>query len=740
MRIICKKNFHNDQRWRFETPESLYVARNVSRWLVRLSEHGAPLEAGFFEALSWSNGGVEAIARYALAIIKGSSLANVNEVTEAINALRDYDSEKDRRYPFFALAKRSKNFAALDSIVREAIRSVVGKAIKKMKPGVTSYSIAKKRIRRFFGLSEGALELCELFYFREAFDDVRNFMDSLDIFNQAYRKLLAATVGRSTREVEEGLSELASSGFIDMSVGHMTICDEIFMLWDNSCNEKTLALFCRPLRGKTLSLDSFTISETDMSHVFSLLKTECREPLHILFYGLAGTGKSTCAASLAKALGLKAWAVPPFGLGAPRRKGARMAALTACLNMASRNKGAFVLLDEAESILNTNDMFEREKTDKAWINDIMERPGVRMIWIANDVCYLDDSVKRRFTYSVNFESLGVAERRNIWARLLKNNRAKNRLSDDAIEKFAYRYDIPPSMMESAICQAKAVGGGDSGFAETAERVILSYVTLKGNGRQPKYDTRDMEKFTPEGACIDGAIDEFLDRCQVADAKKRERDEFPPGGATMLFYGPSGTGKSALARYLSYKLGRKLIVKKTSDLLGPYVGQTEQLIADAFRQTEREEGVLLIDEADSFLFSRDMAVRSWENSMVNEFLTSLEECREFCVCTTNRMDDLDSAALRRFSFKIPFTYAKPAQTEKLYAIILAELVEGPIADTDIEKLSRLSYLTPGDFHVVRNRNWLAPKGSLTHTQLIAALADEQNAKLERTARQVGFAVV
>jgi hypothetical protein len=143
MRISCKKNFHNDKRRCFETPESLYVARNVSRWLVRLSDHGAPLGADFFEALSWSNGGVEAIARYALDIIEGSSLADANEVTEAINALRDYDSEKGRRYPFFALAKRSKNFAALDSIVREAIRSVVGKAIKKMKPGVTSYSIAK---------------------------------------------------------------------------------------------------------------------------------------------------------------------------------------------------------------------------------------------------------------------------------------------------------------------------------------------------------------------------------------------------------------------------------------------------------------------------------------------------------------------------------------------------------------------------------------------------------------------
>lgn len=52
-----------------------------------------------------------------------------------------------------------------------------------------------------------------------------------------------------------------------------------------------------------------------------------------------------------------------------------------------------------------------------------------------------------------------------------------------------------------------------------------------------------------------------------------------------------------------------VVKKASDLLGMYVGETEQNIACAFRQAEVEGTVLVIDETDSFIYSRDTSQRS-----------------------------------------------------------------------------------------------------------------------------------
>ncbi len=78
----------------------------------------------------------------------------------------------------------------------------------------------------------------------------------------------------------------------------------------------------------------------------------------------------------------------------------------------------------------------------------------------------------------------------------------------------------------------------------------------------------------------------------------------------------------------------------------WVGEGEKNIKRAFAEAESEEAILIIDEADSLLFNRDRAVRSWEISFTNEFLTRMERFRGILICTTNRVEDLDSASLRR----------------------------------------------------------------------------------------------
>ena len=83
------------------------------------------------------------------------------------------------------------------------------------------------------------------------------------------------------------------------------------------------------------------------------------------------------------------------------------------------------------------------------------------------------------------------------------------------------------------------------------------------------------------------------------------------------------------------------------------GDTEKNIRDGFEEAEREEAILIMDEVDSFLFSRDWAQRSYEVSFTNEFLTRMERYRGILICTTNRLTDLDQASIRRFQYKIGF---------------------------------------------------------------------------------------
>ena len=86
-----------------------------------------------------------------------------------------------------------------------------------------------------------------------------------------------------------------------------------------------------------------------------------------------------------------------------------------------------------------------------------------------------------------------------------------------------------------------------------------------------------------------------------DYKKENQNNEVAEGVRMLFYGLSGTGKTELARYISTTLGKPLLLKRCSDLLGPFVGQTEQLIASAFEEAESTDS-MLSEYGDKFVNS------------------------------------------------------------------------------------------------------------------------------------------
>ena len=137
------------------------------------------------------------------------------------------------------------------------------------------------------------------------------------------------------------------------------------------------------------------------------------------------------------------------------------------------------------------------------------------------------------------------------------------------------------------------------------------------------------------------------------------------GSVLCLEGPPGTGKSAFTRYLAERLGLEVLQKRASDLLSPWVGETEQQIAAAFAEARDAQAFLIFDEADSLLGDRRSAHRSWEVSQVNEMLTWMESHPLPFACTTNFGEHLDPATLRRFVFKVRLDYLAPAQVKEAF---------------------------------------------------------------------------
>jgi SpoVK/Ycf46/Vps4 family AAA+-type ATPase len=166
----------------------------------------------------------------------------------------------------------------------------------------------------------------------------------------------------------------------------------------------------------------------------------------------------------------------------------------------------------------------------------------------------------------------------------------------------------------------------------------------------------------------------------------------------------------------------------------WVGGSEKNIAQAFRQAEQEGALLLIDEVDSFLQDRRSAIRSWEVTLVNEMLTQIESFPGVFLASTNLMDDIDQAALRRFDLKVKFDFLKPAQASELLNRYCIQLGFAPPQPDELARLSRLRTLTPGDFAAVIRQNRFRPIS--TAAALVSALEAECTVK-ETATPAIGF---
>ena len=219
--------------------------------------------------------------------------------------------------------------------------------------------------------------------------------------------------------------------------------------------------------------------------------------------------------------------------------------------------------------------------------------------------------------------------------------------------------------------------------------------------------------------------------KIVDALRRK------GAGTLCFYGPPGTGKTALAEHIAQQLQRPLLVRQASDLVSKFVGETEQNMAAMFEEAETEQAVLLLDEADSFLRSRRMAERNYEVSEVNEMLQGMERFAGIFVCTTNLFDELDEAALRRFTFKIRFHALSNEQRERMF---IAEALDGDSAALTAEqrvRLAELDQLAPGDFAAVKRQVDILGT-AFEADEFLSELESEHRVKPEvRQRRSIGF---
>lgn len=450
-----------------------------------------------------------------------------------------------------------------------------------------------------------------------------------------------------------------------------------------------------------------------------------RRGVNFLIHGEPGTGKTQLAHLLARELGLKLAIVPELDNdGDPIPGWARLGRLQACQIALQNNKQTFVLFDEVEDTLDGGDkqwlMPARRQISKSSLIQALEDNILPVIWITNQIREIDPAIQRRFAYIMRLDSPGPAQRRKVVDKHL----ADLPVSESWRKRAAAIGELSPAILASAA----EIGARCHAAGLDPEDVMSRSIDarLDALGSQHRMSVHQDTPLPWRAECLT-ASDDIAGLLHEID---------PGSNARLCLYGPPGTGKTAWAKQLAEQLEKPLLVKRASDLLDPYVGMTERRIAEAFHSAEKEGAVLLIDEADSFLDARGNARHSWEVSRVNQFLTAMENFRGIFVATTNFMDRMDEAAMRRFDFRVEFHFLDADSATRLF-MDLAKSFHIKVGDPGNirETLARHEHLTPGDFAAIA-RNLQVRKQTPGVEGLLEMVARECAYKEPRS-RPIGF---
>ncbi len=359
---------------------------------------------------------------------------------------------------------------------------------------------------------------------------------------------------------------------------------------------------------------------------------------------------------------------------------------------------------------------------------------------------LDEALLRRALVRVTFPKPDRAQRAAIWTRHLPDSAPV--AEDVDVDRLAERFELTGGLIKNAVLAAVAASVHENAGEKT--RLTMRHFEEAAEGQLPRQDAEGRPVKVPAERLGDLVLSTQATRDvrQVLSAVRNRamiRQVWGVGGnarseetgVAALLQGPPGTGKTLCAHALAGELGRPLLLGRAPALLSKWVGESERNLETLFTTGKASRAVILLDEADGLLTSRQTDARSRHDlSLVNTLLDLIERYPGLVLLATNLPDRLDIALERRLGYRIEFGRPARAQREQLWARMLPATAptEGPIDHAALGRHELTGALIQQA--VMRAATRVAENGGVI-TQSALEDAAVQARGLERKRRTVGF---
>jgi len=403
-------------------------------------------------------------------------------------------------------------------------------------------------------------------------------------------------------------------------------------------------------------------------------RNDAAAPRGLLLTGPPGTGKTFVARTLREMMGCDFQMLSLADLK-QQTVGASGKRVREVWDRARKHQPAIIFIDECEGILGRRGAAETD----AFATDIVhaflaEWDGIRgnaHVWVigaTNRRDMLDDAILSRFGWEIELQLPGQEDRHEILSQEVK--------------ALGLSVEVP----EEAAALTQGMSGRDlkqlaqsvRSVAYPAEPTQEHFLDAIGAARK-SHNTKVDRKAGWETLVLDDAI---LDRLKLVCALLRDAEKWQAQGVSiprsLLLAGPSGVGKTQVARTLANESGLTFIAATTADVKANYLGQSGNRVKLLFeRARSSAPAILFLDELD--VIAPDRAAAGGNDQLTDEIVGQLlqevdgisaRDSHVFLVAATNHIERIDAAVRSRFQEKLVIPLPDYQARIRLLANLLA----------------------------------------------------------------------